>query len=151
MSKDSPKCQMCGKKFDCNSKLQFHLKVHLAYKTHKCIFCLAEYRRKTICIAIISTTPKKNHVCKMCDLECMRKDQLQLYKRCHNGETLFQYELCHKNFSKNEDLRAHYITHTREKPFKCEICDTIFSLKGDLKKHKEVHKSLRTYFHCDFL
>lgn len=77
--------------------------------------------------------------CDICEKVFKRKEHLAQHVKLHLGLRPFKCEQpnCNKAFSRKEHLLRHCVSHTGKKQFDCDICHKLFSRKDNLNKHKK--------------
>lgn len=77
--------------------------------------------------------------CEICDKVFKRKEHLAQHVKLHLGLRPFKCDEpnCNKAFSRKEHLMRHCVSHTGKKQFDCDICHKLFSRKDNLNKHKK--------------
>ena len=76
-------CNICGKKFECNSDLKYHVaSVHENQRPHMCDFCGKAFKRL---------------------------GDLNKHRLIHTGERPFQCNICNKTFNRSNSAKKHCI------------------------------------------
>lgn len=111
---------------------------------------------KTSVKKIISETPVKKYICKLCGMEYLRNLNLVRHMRIHTGEVPYVCELCGKGFRRKDWLRIHSSVHTgnkqkRSKGYSCDECGKKFTSFTELQSHVYKHRGERPFacMHCD--
>ena len=81
----------------------------------------------------------------VCDKSFTQISSLELHKRIHGKEKLYNCTECSKSFLRADHLRSHSNVHTNEKPFSCSKCDKRFKHKHPLKTHRLVHSGHKPF------
>ncbi|KAF7656616.1 hypothetical protein LDENG_00038980 [Lucifuga dentata] len=110
-------CEVCGKTFNCRSRLRTHEVIHSGLKPYRCDLCPKAYMRtndlehhkKIVHIVGTDEFPKPSSL--LCDF-------------------------CGKEFKCKSQLAIHFQTHTGERPHLCDICGRKFGRSYQLKRHK---------------
>ncbi|KAM6971551.1 zinc finger Y-chromosomal protein 1-like, partial [Tautogolabrus adspersus] len=110
-------CAICGKTFNCRSRLKTHEVIHSGIKPHRCDLCPKTYMR----------TNDLEHHKKIVHVEGGAEAQRPCSLLC---------DLCGKEFKCKSQLAVHFQTHTGERPHLCDICGRKFSRQYQLKRHK---------------
>ena len=113
-------CEVCGKTFTYQSRLNVHLRRHNGEKPFNC---------------------------EVCGKKFARKDNLQDHMRSHTGEKPFPCEVCGRSFSQKSHLSTHIKIHTDFAPFKCHLCEKRFTTNDKLKLHLFTHAD-EGHFSC---
>lgn len=76
--------------------------------------------------------------CDVCKKIFKRKEHLMQHLKSHVGLRPFKCEEpnCNKSFSRKEHLLRHVVSHTGKKMFSCDLCHKFFSRKDNLNKHR---------------
>lgn len=76
--------------------------------------------------------------CEVCKKVFKRKEHLMQHLKSHVGLRPFKCEepSCNKSFSRKEHLLRHVVSHTGKKMFSCDLCHKFFSRKDNLNKHR---------------
>ncbi|XP_055910435.1 zinc finger protein 546-like [Eupeodes corollae] len=120
--KTAHQCDLCGKKFDTNFKLQLHKK-----SAHE---------------------NERPYMCKECPKAFKLKSQLLQHEKNHY-ERKINCPYCDKKYVQPAYLRVHLRTHTNELPYECHLCDKKFPIKGRLTYHLAKHEgSVRKCEYC---
>ena len=144
-------CAICKKKFRCKSTLLNHVEtVHHKIKDFLCDICNQYFDTKDNLKTHINTLHigLKNLPCKICGKLYSKAYLGKHMKRMHENsdkhkklKTLFQCNLCDKEFVHKANLETHVdIDHFGIKKFSCTICDKKFKRKQNLNMHlKMIH------------
>ncbi|XP_030769070.1 zinc finger and SCAN domain-containing protein 5A isoform X4 [Rhinopithecus roxellana] len=111
-------CDVCDKRFTCNSKLVIHKRSH---------------------------TGERLFQCNLCGKRFMQLISLQFHQRTHTGERPYTCDVCQKQFTQKSYLKCHKRSHTGEKPFECKDCKKVFTYRGSLKEHQRTHSGEKPY------
>jgi len=115
IKKHKLQCGFCSKKFQRQSNLNEHLRIHTGFTPYNCNICGKGF--------------KQQH---------SLKDHL----RTHTGEKPFKCTVCGKCFAVKNNLKVHFRIHTGEKPYTCPYCSKKFTQKGSLNTHcRRIHKN----------
>ena len=146
----------CQKTFATHTALMSHLKYHTNGRPYQCFECnasfahLSEYKaharekhadteklRCTDCYRVFpDTTSLEAHrslehllECEICGKKFARLAYLQLHKQVHNGEKVYNCQVCSQGFDSEVAYRQHIRNHpkaTRTRKFHCQLCDRDF-------------------------
>ena len=85
--------------------------------------------------------------CNMCLKEFVRKGTLQTHIKTHEGARVKPHEchICLKRFMFHSEMVVHKRCHTGERPFQCKICGQSFTQKGNLSQHQMKHTDSRPF------
>ncbi|KAM9826840.1 zinc finger Y-chromosomal protein-like [Neosynchiropus ocellatus] len=116
-------CEVCGKTFNCRSRLKTHEAIHSGVKPHRCDLCPKAYMRVN-------------------DLEHHKRTaHLEGSQPPRSGSLLCDF--CGREFRCRSQLQIHLQTHTGERPHLCDICGRKFGRQYQLKRHKVLVHSAR--------
>ncbi|XP_068576793.1 zinc finger protein 208-like [Cebidichthys violaceus] len=118
--KKSLNCDICGKAFNCMSKLQRHQGVHTGEKPYYCSICGKRFKQASV---------------------------LHTHVRVHTGEKPYTCTTCGKGFRWTNCLTLHMRTHSGEKPYTCKTCGRDFRTSSNLKDHMKTHTGAKLR-HC---
>ncbi|XP_047423814.1 zinc finger protein 596-like [Mugil cephalus] len=110
-------CSVCGKTFNCRSRLKTHEMIHTGVKPHRCDLCPKAYMRSN----------DLEHHKKTVHAEGAHRPQPPSSLLCH---------FCGKEFKGRSQLAVHFQSHTGERPHLCDICGRKFSRPYQLRRHK---------------
>lgn len=96
-----------------------------------------------------SQTPKKPHLCSICNKNFQSSNKLISHQLVHTGGTPFKCEHCKKSFSSKFKLVRHVLIHSDRKPFSCTVCERTFHRKDHLKNHIKVHSPSKKIYVCE--
>ncbi|XP_070547132.1 zinc finger protein 37-like isoform X7 [Ptychodera flava] len=103
-------CEVCGKRFSSDFKLQKHMVQH-----------------------------SDKYQCKTCGKRFQQLEKLTAHTKRHNGAFLFPCCYCQRKFQAKQQQIGHIRTHTGERPYRCPVCDKGFTLKKAMVKHTHIH------------
>nr|XP_046271336.1 zinc finger protein 90-like [Scatophagus argus] len=86
-SKDSLKCDTCGKYYKGKQALRRHLRIHTNVKRYSCSTCGKAFRRSdSLKRHIRIHTGEKPHLCRICGYRFIEMSKLNRHMRMHAGE-----------------------------------------------------------------
>ncbi|XP_011196862.2 uncharacterized protein LOC105221518 [Zeugodacus cucurbitae] len=110
-------CSQCGRVFKKKEHLTQHVKLHAGLRPFKC---------------------KEEQ----CGKAFSRKEHLMRHEISHSGRKLFSCDVCHKPFSRKDNLNKHRRIHTTGTSiYNCEICNKQFAVKAYYEEHKQMHEN----------
>eukprot|EP00116_Pleurobrachia_bachei_P006118 sb/3466380/ len=141
---DKPyQCDECGMKFVLKFHMQRHqLTIHNEKKLVPCRQqnCGIRVPKNDLFEHIRTAHAKEKFQCDVCPMSFKICHQLTIHKRKHNGNKLYECEVCGKNFSQSGNYKRHYnSSHTGERPFKCDICGKAFTEVANMRLHMMTH------------
>ncbi|XP_033120382.1 zinc finger protein 91-like [Anneissia japonica] len=142
-------CNSCDKKFATKWHLSQHEQVHSIGKCFQCQECGNKYTQKSHLDRHKFSHSENSVKCENCSRMFANGSEL-LAHRCkkeNQKPTRFACELCHKTFSRKNDLKRHLFLHNGNKPFPCSYCTKSFVTRWLLKHHERSHTGERPY-HC---
>ncbi|KAL7407552.1 hypothetical protein ABVT39_010014 [Epinephelus coioides] len=140
------KCDICGKDFECKSKLQRHLNSHTGEKPFSCETCEKRFSEKSVLKKHCRIhTDEKPHTCNVCGRAFRHNSVLLVHMRTHTGEKPYTCNVCGRAFGHSGVLLVHMRTHTGEKPYTCKVCGRAFGHSGVLLVHMRTHTGEKPY------
>ncbi|XP_034230508.1 zinc finger protein 436-like [Thrips palmi] len=180
------KCEVCTRGFSRKDKLKLHLMIHSGDKPLKCDSCGKAFLRRDHLKNHMRThtrppaAPKaakqkpaapetgraaeaearppdadadrgqqsqvdRPYGCDVCHKMFSRKDNLASHMRTHTGEKPFACQLCDKHFAERCALKRHMVVHTQEKLYLCGVCGRSFARKGHLSEHIWLHDEVKPF------
>lgn len=170
------KCEVCTRGFSRKDKLKLHLMIHSGDKPLKCEACGKAFLRRDHLknhmrthsrpraapkpknhgrkVALAAADPdgdaEKDKVerpfgCEVCHKMFTRKDNLGAHMRIHTGERPFACDLCEKRFAEKCALKRHMVVHTQERLYLCGVCGRSFARKGHLTEHVWLHDEVKPF------
>ena len=134
-------CAECNMKFCLPKELSNHKMRHVMeskdgnFMCKRCGKKLASHR---MLLAHCQRAAMQSSVfeCEVCSKQfCLPKD-LSLHRLIHKSS--FACDICNKELKTGKGLREHMKTHS-EATHRCEICDKLFTVKKNLTRHLETH------------
>uniref|UniRef100_A0A7N6AW52 C2H2-type domain-containing protein n=1 Tax=Anabas testudineus TaxID=64144 RepID=A0A7N6AW52_ANATE len=150
-------CAVCGKTFNCRSRLKTHEVIHSGVKPHRCDLCPKFKCRSQLAIHYQTHTGERPHLCDICGRKFGRQYQLKRHKilvhanRVNGEESLpldapFTCSVCGKRLKSEALLAAHSRIHSGDKPHRCGICLRSFQRATCLKQHHiRVHLKVKAF------
>ena len=153
-SADSPKKKkfaydICGKVFNSNSGISYHMDTHRETKPYKCDHCLKAFSTQNILNIHRKIHLPPEFKCNFCPKMFVQKQNRERHMNTHTGAKPFECEQCHKRFNHSIGLTQHReIHHSAERKHKCANCDKKFATSSDLAHHRKTHSAPK--FECPF-
>ncbi|XP_029443133.1 zinc finger protein 567-like isoform X2 [Rhinatrema bivittatum] len=137
-------CDTCGKNFNRESHLIFHIRHHTGERPYKCTECSKSFMRKDCLkrhqkIHTGTLTRERPFQCTECVKCFILRKTLIIHQRTHTGEKPFPCTECGKCFICKDYLILHQRIHTGEKPYPCNECRKCFTRKEGLRIHQRIH------------
>ncbi|XP_060949877.1 endothelial zinc finger protein induced by tumor necrosis factor alpha-like [Limanda limanda] len=154
-------CAVCGKTFNCRSRLKAHEVVHSGVKPHRCDLCPKAYMRtndlehhkKSVHVPGAFEPPRPSSLlCDLCGKEFKCRSQLVIHFQTHTGERPHLCDTCGRKFARQHQLKRHKILiHAKQRrgeenspcelPFACSVCGKRLKSKALLAAHGHTHTS----------
>ena len=145
-------CSTCGKTYQTNAGLQFHIAKAHAPKEElpfRCAYCPKAFLHRYHLDNHENQQHKgiRNFKCGLCDKFFAVKNTRDKHERFVCKKVLnYPCELCPKKFSSNTKRDHHILSvHTEDsqKPFQCSYCSKGFATKFTLSEHENTHTNAR--------
>lgn len=159
-------CAVCGKTFNCRSRLKTHEVIHSGVKPHRCDLCPKAYMRtndlehhkKIVHVDGGTEVPRPSSLlCDLCGKEFKCKSQLAVHYQMHTGERPHLCDICGRKFSRQYQLKRHKIlVHANrlngeeslsDAPYACDICGKRLKSEALLAAHARIHSGDKPH-HC---
>lgn len=154
-------CAVCGKTFNCRSRLKTHEVIHSGVKPHRCDLCPKAYMRtndlehhkKVVHVGgAAEPSPPSSLLCHLCGKEFRCKSQLAVHFQTHTGERPHLCDICGRKFARQYQLKRHKIlVHANgasgeenlppDAPFSCHVCGKRLKSEALLAAHARIHSS----------
>lgn len=152
-------CAVCGKTFNCRSRLKTHEVIHSGVKPFGCDLCPKAYMRandlehhKKIVHVNGATEPQRpsSLLCDFCGKEFKCRSQLAIHFQTHTGERPHLCDICGRKFARQYQLKRHKIlVHVNQvigednplpdAPFTCAVCGKRMKSEALLAAHSRIH------------
>ncbi|XP_078147482.1 zinc finger Y-chromosomal protein 1-like [Centroberyx gerrardi] len=151
-------CEVCGKTFNCRSRLKTHEVIHTGVKPHRCDLCPKAYMRtndlehhkKIVHVDGAGGLPQPSSLlCDLCGKEFKCRSQLAVHFQTHTGERPHLCDLCGRRFGRPYQLKRHKIlVHVPrakggetqpDAPFVCAVCGKRLKSRALLAAHSRTH------------
>lgn len=135
------KCEICGKTYQGENRLIYHMKTHDAANHAECGECGKIFKDKAyLSYHMMSHTGVKPIQCLYCGVGFRSRQQRDTHtKRKHTTDRPHECKLCGNKFKILGDLQGHMTTHDKEKKINCYICGKTFFHKESLTFHLRLH------------
>lgn len=154
-------CAVCGKTFNCRSRLKTHEVIHSGVKPHRCDLCPKAYMRtndlehhkKVVHVGgAAEPSPPCSLLCHLCGKEFRCKSQLAVHFQTHTGERPHLCDICGRKFARQYQLKRHKIlVHANgasgeenlppDTPFSCHVCGKRLKSEVLLAAHARIHSA----------
>uniref|UniRef100_A0A1B0DF01 C2H2-type domain-containing protein n=1 Tax=Phlebotomus papatasi TaxID=29031 RepID=A0A1B0DF01_PHLPP len=159
-------CEICGKGFANNSRLENHKVCHKDGKPHECSQCGKTFKwtfAYSRHMKIHFDTGAKTFKCQICGKSYRFERYLKIHeKNVHGKKEKYPCKWCNQEFFSQAELQVHWKNHSQGVFFsntntniskivsdlQCTECGRFFSSRDSLKKHMVIHTG-RFPFTCD--
>uniref|UniRef100_A0A1B0CAE6 C2H2-type domain-containing protein n=1 Tax=Lutzomyia longipalpis TaxID=7200 RepID=A0A1B0CAE6_LUTLO len=150
-------CEVCGKAFANESRLELHKTCHSTEKLHECPHCGKSFRWMFALSRHIkqhTDDGKKLFKCHLCQKSYRFERYLKIHeKNVHERQQKYFCKWCNQEFISQAELLIHWKTHnegifsTDTNPnissvvgeLQCSECGRMFSTRDNLRKHTVLH------------
>ncbi|CAH2281701.1 zinc finger 852 isoform X1 [Pelobates cultripes] len=140
------KCAYCDKRFNDQSILEAHHRIHTGKQAYPCTMCDESFSKPSLLAAHNNTHKEgKPFQCDQCDKNFNDQSLLIAHKRTHTGEKPHKCSHCNKWFPNRTTLVVHEESHLKPKPYKCKHCEKSFNDKSLLTTHEGVHTDTKPF------
>uniref|UniRef100_A0A1I8NV32 Protein krueppel n=1 Tax=Stomoxys calcitrans TaxID=35570 RepID=A0A1I8NV32_STOCA len=154
--KPSYPCEVCGKIFNCPSRLKRHSPVHSLDKPYSCEICKRRFSTShylkihknlhKIRKNRTESIPPEGLQCSDCPKRFKNRNALASHRQVHTRNSAvanFTCDMCQRAFVTVKTLTDHIKNkHPDAKKFTCEECGKSFILRERLLRHLNAHKDL---------
>lgn len=148
-------CKLCGRVFETQNWLNYHLRNTNHNKTYSCDICGKTFRSKnSIRSHVITHQTETSFQCNICFNKFKTAKQLQEHiQRWNHTDTAnitFKCSFCPETFSTKNASDEHFTIHFDGKCYTCHICPTKYLSRSKLKPHiMKKHMEPFTRFKCE--
>uniref|UniRef100_A0A1I8PRH9 Uncharacterized protein n=1 Tax=Stomoxys calcitrans TaxID=35570 RepID=A0A1I8PRH9_STOCA len=148
-------CEVCGKIFDCISRLKRHAPVHSSDKPYTCEICmrgcsnLNSLKRHKMLHAKkeeeknTNQDPPEGYKCPYCPKCYPSKNALSSHRLVHAAENAtYSCEVCKRKYMTMRTLCEHIKKAHPDRTFSCKECDKKFVLEEQLSRHLHSHRTI---------
>jgi uncharacterized Zn-finger protein len=135
----------CTKSFNFPSWLRNHIVGHENERRYTCNICDKKFNQETILKRHKKIHQGKKFICLTCNIEFNRSSNLKRHKtlKIHTDNVKYNCRYCKQIFNIKRKLHQHYSKdHSLAKPFQCNACDKSYTAESSMKMHyKNTHKN----------
>lgn len=156
-------CDLCGKTFKSKSAHRRHLlKLHRigskasldklkrlkAVKMHECPHCDKSFR--FISELHVHMGTKDPHVCRVCQKQCLCKDDYKSHMQNSHREALkeaaYECDICKRKFLKRYNWQVHMSKmHAANGELQCSQCEAVFQTEHEYNQHRQREHAARVF------
>lgn len=138
-------CNICGKHFSLQRRLDTHRLSHQSDKSSQCDKCGKRFARKDKLLRHMYVhSEEKMFSCSVCDKRFSRRDKLTDHIKSHGGpEETHHCPECSKEFLRPDILKQHLKLHGMRNKHQCTACLRFVTGKERLDQHMARHEEAK--------
>lgn len=141
------RCDTCGKSFGNSWSLSARGRLHSGEKPHSCKTCGDDFPFGSALNGHVRIhTCDKPNLCHLSGKSFCQKTELMHHTRVHTSERPYLCKTCGRNFKRSTSLKSHMRRRASEKPFSCQRCGKKFRARSCLTTHmRKIHTGEKPY------